>query len=148
MRGVYDRGVARWNELHRYEGPWIDVFVLMWEAYEAGTIPVGAVIAARRAEWSRFASTDAYGGAVGKLLPSRDHAAHPMNVAGPLEGPAGPLPEALLVAHCLWRRPKGDVVRFYREQRPDLVQLAETLPAPASGGTLPAVYAAAAAACR
>jgi tRNA(Arg) A34 adenosine deaminase TadA len=45
MRGVYDRRVARWNELDRYEGPWVDVFVLMWEAYQAGTIPAGAVIA-------------------------------------------------------------------------------------------------------
>jgi tRNA(Arg) A34 adenosine deaminase TadA len=37
--------MARWNELDRYDRPWIDVFVLMWEAYVAGTIPVGAVIA-------------------------------------------------------------------------------------------------------
>ena len=36
--------MARWNELDRYDGPWIDVFVLMWEAYTAGTIPVGAVV--------------------------------------------------------------------------------------------------------
>jgi tRNA(Arg) A34 adenosine deaminase TadA len=211
MRGVYDRRVARWNELDRYEGPWIDVFVLMWEAYEAGTIPVGAVladgtgrIAARgrnrifdlpeehelggtrlaHAEvnallalsseetyerWTLytalepchvclaaafstrigrlcFASTDAYGGSVGKLVPSPDHTAHPVRVDGPLDGPAGLLPEALLVAHCLWRRPEGDVVRFYREERPALVELAQTLPVPRSGGTLPGVYAAAAAA--
>jgi tRNA(Arg) A34 adenosine deaminase TadA len=213
MAGVYDRPVARWNELGRYDGPWIDVFVLMWEAYEAGTIPVGAVladetgrIAARgrnrifdrpddhelggtrlaHAEvnallalssdetyegWTlytalepchvclaatfsarvgrlRFASADAYGGAVGKLLPSPDHTAHPVTVEGPLDGPAGLLPEALLVAHCLWRRPEGDVVRFYREERPELFGLAQTLPVPGAGGTLPGVYAAAAAACR
>src|SRR5262249_23438535 len=149
-----DRTVARWNELDRYEGPWIDVFVLMWEAYQAGTIPVGAVVAdesgrvvargrnrifgapadhevgrsrlahaevnallalpAERTyeDWklysslepchmclaaafqarigtASFASRDAYGGAVGKLVPSRDHVAHPLRVDGPLDGPAG-----------------------------------------------------------
>jgi tRNA(Arg) A34 adenosine deaminase TadA len=212
-RGVYDRGVARWNELDRYDGPWIDAFVLMWEAYEAGTIPVGAVVADETGrvvargrnrifdepderqlgrtrlahaeinalaslssdrtydDWTLytalepchvclaaafstrigrlcFASADAYGGAVGKLVPSRDHTAHPVRVEGPLDGPAGLLPEALLVGHCLWRRPEGDVVRFYRDQRPDLVELAASLPPPSSGGTLPGVYAAAAATCR
>lgn len=96
-----------------------------------------------------FASADAYGGAVGKLLPSRDHDAHPVRVEGPLDGPAGLLPELLLVAHCLWRRPDGDVVRFYREQRPDLVALATELPQPDdASGTLPGAYALAAAAVR
>jgi hypothetical protein len=94
-----------------------------------------------------FASADAYGGSVGKLLPSRDHIAHPVRVDGPLDGPAGTLPEALLVAHCLWRRPEGDVVRFYREQRPELVELASALPAPGAPATLPAVYSTVAAAC-
>jgi len=37
--------MGRWSELDGYDGPWIDAFVLIWEAYEAGTIPVGAVIA-------------------------------------------------------------------------------------------------------
>jgi tRNA(adenine34) deaminase len=199
--------VARWHELDEYEGPWIDVFVLMWEAYVAGTIPVGAVITdesgrvvargrnrifdapaegelagSRLAHaevnallslssersyegwtlWSalepchvclaaaftarigtvRFASGDAYGGAVGKLLPSRDHTAHPVRVEGPLDGVAGFLPELLLVAHCLWRRPDGDVVRFYREHHPELVTAASDLPPPDGGGTLPGVYAA------
>jgi len=199
--------MARWNALDRYEGPWIDVFVLMWEAYEAGTIPVGAVIADETGrvvargrnrifdrpeehelggtrlahaevnallaltsdetyeDWTlytalepchvclaaafstrigrlRFASADAYGGAVGRLLPSRDHTAHPVTVEGPLGGPAGVLPEALLVAHCLWRRPDGDVVCFYEEQHPELIALAKELPAPDEGGTLPGAYAA------
>jgi tRNA(adenine34) deaminase len=198
--------MARWSELDAYEGPWIDVFVLMWEAYEAGTIPVGAVIAdesgkvvargrnrifdapvegelggsrlahaevnallalsseetyegwtlysalepchvclaaafAARVGRVSFAARDSYGGAVGKLLPSRDQLAHPVSIEGPLEGAAGVLSELLLVAHCLWRRPDGDVVRFYREERPELVEAAATLPAPDQGGTLPRVYA-------
>jgi tRNA(Arg) A34 adenosine deaminase TadA len=95
-----------------------------------------------------YAARDAYGGAVGKLLPSRDHLAHPLRVVGPLDGPAGVVPEVLLVAHFLWRRPEGDVVRFYEEHRPELVALARDLPAPDVGGTLPGVYAAVAAACR
>jgi hypothetical protein len=65
-----------------------------------------------------FASADAYGGAVGVL------------------------PELLLIAHCLWRRPDGDVVRYYRGQRPDLVALAAELPSPEdTSGTLPGVHA-------
>ena len=90
----------------------------------------------------RFACRDAYGGAVGKLLPSRDHVAHPVRVEGPLDGAAGVLPELLLVAHCLWRRPGGDVVRFYREQRPELVAAVSQLPTPDEDGTPPGVYAA------
>jgi tRNA(adenine34) deaminase len=205
--------VARWSELDRYEGPWVDVFVLMWEAYTAGTIPVGAVVSdatgrivtrgrnrifdepgdggiggSRLAHaevnallplsadetyeaWTlysalepchvclsaafsvrigtvSYAASDSYGGAAGKLLPSRDHVAHPVQVEGPLGEPAGVVPEALLVAHCLWRRPDGDVVRFYEQERPDLVALARELPSPDAGGTLPGVYAAVAAACR
>ena len=204
--------MARWNELDRYDGPWIDVFVLMWEAYEARTIPVGAVITdesgrvvargrnrifdaaeghmlggsrlahaevnalldlpsdrtyegwtvysalepchvclsaafATRVVAVRYAAPDAYGGAVGKLVPSRDHDAHPVRVAGPLDGPAGLLPELLLVAHFLWRRPDGDVVRFYSERHPELVAAAKDLPAPDEPGTLPAAYATAVAAC-
>ena len=89
-----------------------------------------------------FACCDSYGGAVGKLVPSRDHLAHPVRVEGPLDGVPGVLPELLLVAHCLWRRPEGDVVRFYAEQRPDLVAAARELPTPDEGGSLPGVYAA------
>jgi len=33
--------MAAWNEL---PAPWPDVFGLMWEAYAAGTVPVGAVV--------------------------------------------------------------------------------------------------------
>ena len=199
--------MARWSELDAWDGPWIDVFVLMWEAYVAGTIPVGAVltdetgrVAARgrnrifdepadgelvgsrlaHAEvnallalspertyedwtlWSAlepchlclsaaftarvghvsFACSDAYGGAVGRLLPSRDHAAHPLRIDGPLEGVPGVLPELLLIAHYLWRRPEGDVVRFYAERRPNLIEAAKELPAPTDGAGLPEVYAA------
>ncbi len=199
--------MARWNELEGWEGPWIDVFVLMWEAYLAGTIPVGAVVtdesgrivargrnrifdapeggevggsrlahaeinallhlsseqtyegwtlysalepchvclaAAFSARVGRvsFACRDSYGGAVGRLLPNRDHLAHPVLIEGPLDGVPGILPELLLVAHCLWRRPEGDVFRFYAEQQPDLVAAARELPTPDEGGSLTAVYAA------
>lgn len=205
--------MARWNELDRYDGPWIDVFVLMWEAYRAGTIPVGAVIADETGRvvargrnrifdaadgqqvgetrlahaginallplssertyegWTlysalepchmclsaafsarigavSYAARDSYGGAVGRLVPSRDHDAHPVRVEGPLDGPAGLLPELLLIAHCLRRRSEGDVARFYGEQHPELVAAAKRLPAPDEPGTLPAVYATAAEACR
>ncbi len=199
--------MTRWTELDAYEGPWVDVFVLMWEAYTAGTIPVGAVItdesgrivargrnrmfgSAEGAElgesrlahaevnallglpsdrtyeawtlWTAlepchlclsaaftarigrlsYACSDAYGGAAGKLVPSRDHEAHPVRIDGPLDGVPGVLPELLLIAHCLWRRPEGDVVRFYTERWPGLVDAARGLPAPDAGASLTEVYAA------
>lgn len=181
--------------------PWPEVFALMWEAYEAGEIPVGAVIIdgsgsivsrgrnrmfevagdgpfarsrlahaeinalvglnsdrayvdhvlytalepchfclsaaiAARVGSVHYAATDPYGGAVGKLVPSRDHEAHPIAVVGPLDDGAGQLPELLLIAHSLWRRPDGDVVAFYRERFHALVELAERLPPPRSGAPL------------
>jgi len=186
--------------------PWPEVFLLMWEAYAAGTIPVGAVITdqtgavvsrgrnrifndesseqlgrsrlahaeinallqlssqhtyetytlysalepchlclsaaiSTRVGSLEYASSDSYGGAIGKLLPSRDHEAHPLNVSGPLEGPAGRLPEMLLVAHMLWRVPKGDVAGFYRRTNPDLVVEAKSLPNPDSDATLDDLFA-------
>jgi tRNA(adenine34) deaminase len=189
MGGVYDRRVL--------EPPWDEVFGLMWEAYRAGTIPVGAVVtdesggvvsrrrnrifdlpadgdlgASRLAHaeinalrtlpsdrtyegwtlWSalepchlclaaahavrignvRFAGADRYGGATGKLVPSADHLAHPVTIEGPLSGEPGKLPELLLVAFFLWRRPDGDVVRFYGEVDPDLVMRARGLEPPRS----------------
>jgi len=95
-----------------------------------------------------FASRNAYGGAVGKLVPSRDHVARPLRVEGPLDCAAGLLPELLLIRHFLWRSPDGDVVRFYREEQPGLVAAAEELPPPDGNGTLPGAYATAAAAVR
>src|SRR5438270_7739223 len=80
----------------------------------------------------RFAGRDRYGGATGKLLPSADHLAHPLTVEGPLDGEQGRLPELLLVAFFLWRRPDGDVVRFFLETDPQLVADARALPAPAA----------------
>ena len=186
---VYDQPVP--------EAPWDVVFDLMWEAYRAGTIPVGAVVtdesgaivargrnrifdepatrelgASRLAHaeinallalssdrtyegwtlWSalepchlclsaansvrvgtvRFAARDRYGGATGKLLPSADHLAHPLVIEGPLEGDPGQLPELLLIAFFLWRRPDGDVVRFYEETDPELVMRARGLEPPRS----------------
>lgn len=177
--------------------PWDTVFELMWEAYDAGTIPVGAIvtdesgaIVARgrnrifdepaagqlgttrlaHAEinalsalssdrtyegwtlWTalepchlclsaahsvrigtvRFAGRDRYGGATGKLVPSVDHLDHPLTVDGPLDGDDGRLPELLLVAFFLWRRPDGNVLRYFRETDPQLVEDAGRLPAPAA----------------
>ena len=205
--------MARWSELDRYDGPWIDVFVLMWEAYTAGTIPVGAVVTdemgrviargrnrifdtptagelggsrlahaevnallalpstetyeactlysslepcplclsaafAVRVGGVRFAGADPYAGATRTLVVTADQLAHPVSIEGPLEGPGGLLPELLHVAHFLWRRPDGDVLRFYRGTRPEVVELAEELPTPDGDGSLPGVYASVAAACR
>jgi hypothetical protein len=64
-----------------------------------------------------------------------DHLAHPVTVEGPLEGEAGRLPELLLVALFLWRRPEGDVVRFFEENDPELVMRARGLEPP--GGSRP-----------
>jgi tRNA(adenine34) deaminase len=190
--------------------PWRETFALMWEAYVAGTVPVGAVVAdetgaivARgrnrildepagaelgrtrlahaelnallalepdrsytgytlytalepchlclsaaftvRIGTVRYASPDPWGGAAGRLMPSADHLAHPIEVEGPLAGDAGRLPEALLVAHFLWRMPDGPAAAFYHERRPDLVAVATRLPAPDSGAALPDALAALAA---
>ena len=195
--------MAEWDQLPR---PWPDVFSLMWEAYLAGTIPVGAVVvdeaghivsrgrnrifddgrdgalgrsrlahaevnalsaltSVRTYEGSmlyttlepchlclsaaisvrvgtvRYAASDPYGGAVGKLVPSRDHEAHPIKVEGPLTGAAGHLPELLHVAHFLWRKPGGDVASFYRGVYPDVVAAAQLLPAPDAGATLSDAFA-------
>ena len=192
-----------------FPAPWPEVFSLMWEAYLAGTIPVGAVVVdpagevvcrgrnrifddacdghlggsrLAHAELNalvaltsertyegftlytslepchlclsaaisvrigslRYAAPDPQAGAVGKLVPSRDHEAHPLNVEGPLRGPPGRLAELLHLAHCLWRSPDGGVARFYRSFRPDLVAAAQTLPARDSGATLTDAFAVAA----
>ena len=84
----------------------------------------------------RYAASDPWGGAVGKLIAGPDHEAHPIDIAGPLEGRAGLLPELLPISHFLWRIPKGKVVTYYRLHRPDLVTAAEKLPAPDAGATL------------
>jgi tRNA(Arg) A34 adenosine deaminase TadA len=198
------RIVAEWDEL---VAPWPEVFSLMWEAYLAGTIPVGAVVVDETSEVVsrarnrtfddprdgqlggsrlahaevnalvaltsertyegftlyttlepchlclsaaisvrigslRYAAPDPQAGAVGKLAPSRDHAAHPLKVEGPLRGAPGRLAELLHLAHCLWRSPDGGVASFYRSFRPDLVAAAQTLPALDSGATLTDAFAA------
>jgi tRNA(adenine34) deaminase len=175
-----------------FPAPWPEVFSLMWEAYLAGTTPVGAVVVDPAGEvvcrgrnrifgdacdghlgGSRLAHAElnalvaltsertyegftlyttlepchlclsaTIAGAVGKLVPSRDHAAHPLNVEGPLPGAPGRLAELLHLAHCLWRSPDGGVASFYRSFRPDLVAAAQTLPALDSGATLTEAFAA------
>ena len=187
--------------LDALESPWPDVFSLMWDAYVAGTVPVGAVVAdasgsivargrnrifddggesqlgrsylahaeinallaippppsrapltlysvlepchlclsaaySTRMTAVRYAAPDPYGGAVGKLLPSRDHDVHPVEISGPLPGTAGLLPELLHIAHMLWRVPNGNVVRLYRTMRPELLEAARRLPPPDAGATL------------
>ena len=196
--------MAEWDEL---EAPWPEVFSLMWEAYLAGTIPVGAVVVDEAGEVVsrgrnrifsdasdghlarsrlahaelnalvgltsertyegftlytalepchlclsaaisvrigslRYAAPDPYGGAVGKLIPSADHEAHPLEVDGPLTGIPGRLPELLHVAHFLWRVPSGGVTTFYRSFAPDLVAAAQALPRPDAVATLAEVFAA------
>jgi tRNA(Arg) A34 adenosine deaminase TadA len=90
----------------------------------------------------RYAAGDPYGGAVGKLMPSADHHAHPVMIDGPLTGTAAQLPELLHIAHFLWRLPNGGVITFYREARPELVDAAAALPAPDAGATLADAWAA------
>ena len=197
--------MAESNEL---PAPWPEVFELMWEAYVAGTIPVGAVVVdnageivtrgrnrifdqardghlgrsrlahaemnalvsltsertyegftlftalepchlclsaaiAVRMGSVRYASRDPFGGAVGKLIPSPDHEAHPLlQVEGPLTGRAGRLPELLHVAHFLWRVPDGNVTTFYRRNAPELVAVAQKLPTPDAGASLDDAFAA------
>lgn len=85
----------------------------------------------------RYAAADPYAGAIGKLLPSADHQAHPpLKTEGPLSGTPGQLPELLHVAHFFWRVPNASIMSFYRSTRPDLLATAQTLPAPDSGATL------------
>ena len=88
-----------------------------------------------------YAAVDLYGGAVGKLLPSEDMRVHPLVVEGPLAGAEGRFPELLHVRHMLWRVPGSNVVRLYRALRPDLVALAEHLPAPPEATTLADAFA-------
>jgi tRNA(Arg) A34 adenosine deaminase TadA len=196
--------LAEWDEL---PAPWPEVFSLMWEAYLARTIPVGAVVVDEAGEvvsrgrnrifdgprdgqlaGSRlahaevnalvaltsertyegftlytslepchlclsatisvrigtlsYAASEPYAGALGKLVPSADHEAHPLKVDGPLSGAPGRLPELLHLAHCLWRVPSGGVSSFYRSFEPELVAAAQTLPAPDSGASLTDAFAA------
>jgi tRNA(Arg) A34 adenosine deaminase TadA len=178
----------------------------MWEAYRAGTIPVGAVVAGESGEIvsrgrnriydvphdgqlarSRlahaelnalvglavdrryeeftlysalepchlclaaaftarigtitYAGSDPYAGAVGKLLPSVDHERNPVAAVGPLPGVEGLLPELLHVAHFLWRLPESNIVRFYRETRPEMVDAARELPPPDAEASLADAFA-------
>jgi tRNA(adenine34) deaminase len=196
--------LAEWDEL---PAPWPEVFSLMWEAYLAGTIPVGAVVVDEagavvsrgrnrifdgprdgqlsgsrlahaelnalvaltsqrtyegftlytslepchlclsatisvRIGTLRYAAQEPYAGALGKLVPSADHEAHPLKVEGPLNGAPGSLPELLHLAHCLWRVPSRGVSSFYRSFKPELVAAAQTLPAPDSGASLTDAFAA------
>jgi tRNA(adenine34) deaminase len=89
-----------------------------------------------------YAAPDPQAGAVGKLVASRDHEAHPLKVDGPLSGAPGRLAELLHLTHCLWRSPHGGVASFYRRFQPDLVAATQTIPAPDSGATLAGAFAA------
>jgi tRNA(Arg) A34 adenosine deaminase TadA len=181
------------------EGPWRECFELAWEAFCAGTIPVGAVVAdpageivARgrnrifedsappgqlagsylaHAELNalaglprlhardgrgpfdehvlyttlepcalcmgaalmmmvgevRFASLDHYGGGSALRLENPHTARLPLRLSGPLDGLLGDLGELLHLAHFVWRRPDGYVLTHYREQKRELVEVAEAL---------------------
>jgi hypothetical protein len=66
---------------------------------------------------------------------------HPLVVEGPLSGPAGLFPELLHLRHMLWRVPDGrGIVPFYKRTRPELVALAQKLPAPPDATTLTDAY--------
>jgi tRNA(Arg) A34 adenosine deaminase TadA len=189
-------------------GPWPEVFSLMWEAYVAGTVPVGAVVVDETGkvvsrgrnrifddspgmQLSRsrlahaelnamvslssertyegftlyttlepchlclsaalsiqigslwFAAHDPYGGAVGKLLPSAAHEAHPaLRIEGPLADAPGRLAELLFLSVFVCGMPDANVMAFYRSTRPHLVVLAKTLPPPDSGATLADAFSA------
>ncbi len=114
----------------------------LYSALEPCHLCLAATVAARLGRL-RYAAADPYGGAVGKLVPSADHLAHPVTVEGPLPGVAGLLPELLHIAHFLWRVPDGGVATFYRRAHAELVEAAGRLPGPCSGATLADAFAAA-----
>ena len=107
----------------------------LYTALEPCHLCLSAAIAVRVGTL-HYAAADRYGGAVGMLLPSADHVAHPTRIEGPLLGSVGRLPEMLLVAHILWRCPGGDVSRFYERIDPLTIAVARTLPPPDSGAAL------------
>jgi tRNA(Arg) A34 adenosine deaminase TadA len=126
---------AEINALLELEGARTYESFTLYSALEPCHLCLAATFTARVGRL-RFAGEDPYGGAVGKLAPGPDHLAHPVAVEGPLPGAAGLLPELLHVAHFLWRLPDGNVLRLYRETRPNVVAAAARLPAPRSGSTL------------
>jgi tRNA(adenine34) deaminase len=75
----------------------------------------------------RFASLDRYGGGRELRLENPHTARLPLVLTGPLDGLLGDLGELLHLAHFLWRRPDGFVMRTYRERWPELAELAEAL---------------------
>lgn len=95
----------------------------LYSALEPCPLCLGAAFAVRIGRL-RYAASDPYGGAVAAIAPTRDMRAHPIQIEGPLPGPFGRLPELLHIAHFLNRRPDGDVVAYYREADPELVERA------------------------
>jgi tRNA(adenine34) deaminase len=100
-----------------------------------------AAASATRVGSVRYAARDPYAGAIGKLVTSQDMRLHPLTVEGPLCGPVGLFPELLHLRHMLWRVPDGrGIVPFYHQTRPELVELAQKLPAPPDATTLADAY--------
>jgi tRNA(Arg) A34 adenosine deaminase TadA len=100
-----------------------------------------AAASASRVGSVHYAARDPYAGAVGKLASSQDMRLHPVTVEGPLSGPVGLFPELLHLRHMLWRVRDGrGIVPFYRQTRPELVELAQKLPAPPEATTLADAY--------
>ena len=65
-----------------------------------------------------------------------------MKIEGPLADTPGRLSELLHLSHHLWRMPSAHMVAFYQRTRPDLVEVARTLPAPDSGASLAEAFSA------
>jgi hypothetical protein len=110
---------AAWNAL---EEPWRVCLSLAWEAYGAGTIPVGAALepcllcvgatVMATVGRIRYAGADPYGGGDGALTGSNAHTERvPLQLEGPREDAFGVLASALLPAFFLRRDPDGHVVR-------------------------------------
>jgi len=124
---------------HRQDGPWRAALELAWEAYRAGTIPVGAVITdgnrtVLATGRNRINDTDAPAGHAGasKLVEREIEATDrvrtfPMTVDGPAVGATALLAELFVVSHFVERRPDHHVTDALRLLRPELVVLGETI---------------------
>lgn len=89
----------------------------------------------------RYAAAEPYSGAVGKLIRNPALDSRTLEVEGPLPAPEGLVPQLLHLRHALWRAPERDIATFYRSFHPDLVELAQQLPAPDDGASLADAFA-------
>jgi hypothetical protein len=116
--------------LDSLDAPWREVLLLGWEAYDAGTIPVGAVVVDETgAIVSRGRNRIFDEQHEGQLAGSRLADAEVNALIGL---PAGRHYHDWTL-YSLWRVPDSNVSRFYRRTKPELVEAAATLPPPRSG---------------